>query len=242
VLLTFLFGAHLAEARPPSRSLEAPKRQYDAGTVYRGARVAHTFLLRNTGKAELRILAEPSCGCTTTEFDEVIPPGGVGKVAASFDTSSERGLVTKRIEVTTKDRRSTPIVLTLKAHVAIAIDVQPSDAPYLKREMGQLEPHVLTVASTDRAPFDLLKVEHDDLFDVEVTSAPRRGGAAAGRSNRYLVTLTPRDPVPVGRSDRTLTLVTSHRHAERIPIRVSLDVSGPPRVAPAQPPTHSTAP
>ena len=51
-----------------------------------------------------------------TEFDKVIPPGGVGKVTASVDTSHYRGPIAKSIRVTTNPA-SDPISLELKAEV-----------------------------------------------------------------------------------------------------------------------------
>jgi len=55
------------------------------------------------------------------------PPGGEGKVKASFDTTHYKGPTAKSIQVTTNDPAKKPVVLVLKAEIITAIDVQPGD-------------------------------------------------------------------------------------------------------------------
>ncbi len=63
-----------------------------------------------------------------TEFDKVIPPGGEGKVKASFDTAHYKGPTSKSIQVITNDAAKSPVVLQLKAEIIPAIDVQPGES------------------------------------------------------------------------------------------------------------------
>ena len=44
---------------PAAGKLEAPEVEYDAGKVERGVRLRHTFVLKNSGTAELAIDAKP---------------------------------------------------------------------------------------------------------------------------------------------------------------------------------------
>ncbi|TMA52029.1 MAG: DUF1573 domain-containing protein, partial [Deltaproteobacteria bacterium] len=135
-----------------------------------------------------------------TEFDKVIPPGGEGKVKASFDTTHYKGPTAKSIQVITNDASKNPVVLQLKAEITTAIDVQPSDS-----------------VPVQGRPFDILAVKADPSLAVTVRSAAgqdgrrakARGGAVASGSSRYVVTITPKETAPVGRTVAAVTLTTN---------------------------------
>jgi hypothetical protein len=60
VVLVLFVTLSLATARTTAEDakplLEIPSPHYDAGTHWEGETVSHTFLLKNNGSAELRIL------------------------------------------------------------------------------------------------------------------------------------------------------------------------------------------
>jgi hypothetical protein len=49
----------VARADEPRARLEVPERVYDGGRIERGAKLEHTFLLKNVGTAELSVDAKP---------------------------------------------------------------------------------------------------------------------------------------------------------------------------------------
>jgi hypothetical protein len=181
-----------------------------------------------------------------TEFDKVIPPGGVGKVTASLDTSHYKGPLAKSVRVTTSDPTQGTIMLTLKADVVSVIDVTPTDAPILQGKVGELTPVELAVSATDGQPFDVLRVEADSTLAASVRPAPGsplssatvrkkkpgKGAPLAAGASRYLVTLTPEKTVAVGQFVSIVTLVTNHPKAERIPLSATLLVAGPLVISP----------
>jgi len=68
LLFLILFAALLGAQAPPAPSVppaptgdqpEAtiPQDSFDAGNVLKGKKVEHTFIIKNTGKAELNILS-----------------------------------------------------------------------------------------------------------------------------------------------------------------------------------------
>ena len=60
LIVLVVAGGWAADGDPAkSPTLEAKELVYDAGRVPRGVTLAHTFLLRNVGTAELSIDAEP---------------------------------------------------------------------------------------------------------------------------------------------------------------------------------------
>jgi hypothetical protein len=180
-----------------------------------------------------------------TEFDKVIPPGGVGKVTASLDTSHYKGPITKSVQVTTTDPGARPVVLLLKAEIVTVIDVAPSDTPVLRTTVGEPTPTELTVSAGDGKPFDILAVQADPSVRVTVRADPpppaarRPSSRAHGRpvaagSSRYLVTITPTEKATVGASIAKVTLTTNQPKAETVTIRAVLSVTGRVQVVPPQ--------
>lgn len=96
---------------------------FDFGNIKDGDNVQHIFRFKNTGKGPLSISkVEASCGCTTPDWTkEVIPPGGEGKVTATFDSKGKGGpdnpLVEKSIEVYFDNAVRDYMVLTFTSHI-----------------------------------------------------------------------------------------------------------------------------
>src|SRR5690349_8556368 len=83
----FVAAATLLAAGKPKAVVVEPIK--DAGTVSKGDKISHDFLIKNEGDADLEILnVQPACGCTVAEFDKTIAPGQTGKVHAVVDTST----------------------------------------------------------------------------------------------------------------------------------------------------------
>jgi hypothetical protein len=175
-----------------------------------------------------------------TEFDKVIPPGGVGKVTASFDTTHYSGGVSKSITVRTGDPARIAVVLQLRAQVVAPVAFAPSETPLIRMVAGEPKPTEITVSATDDRPFDVLAVQADPLLDVTVRPA---GDAAPGQarpaqkpvatgSSRYLVSITPKPDTPVGEAIRNVTLTTNLPRAGTVLIRAVLVVAARVQVVP----------
>ena len=61
LLLLVAFSARAQDGAPPppAGKLDVAERVHDAGRIDRGARLTHSFVLRNTGTGELHIDAKP---------------------------------------------------------------------------------------------------------------------------------------------------------------------------------------
>lgn len=176
-----------------------------------------------------------------TEFDKVIPPGGVGKVSAVIHTTTFKGPVSKSVTVTTNDPDKRTFSLTLKANVTVPIDIQPSENVSFNGKWNALQPQVLTMASADASVFDIISATPSDpAFQAKVVAAPVTGtapkpksGTIASGANRYQVTITASDTVPIGRVNATLTLKTSHPKASDQVIRIFGTVTGDVEMVPS---------
>ncbi len=60
-------------------------------------------MTRASSARPLGISVEPRCGCMTADYDQEIPPGGIGMVTAALDTTQVRGRVEKIMDVLTND-------------------------------------------------------------------------------------------------------------------------------------------
>lgn len=215
------FGARAAEGPPPT--LTAPAPRFDAGRIEAGTKVSHIYELRNPGTTDVPIVVKPSCGCTATEYDRVIPAGGSGKVTAVLDTTRMRGRVEKAIDVLNEKEGGRLLTLTILAEPVRALMVEPTDQPVLRGPAGALEPIVLTVGAPDDTPFEITAVE----TDAGVTASIQPFGAAEAPHRRHRVTLTPKPDLAVGTQETTLTLVTTLPSAPRFTMPFMVVVEGP---------------
>lgn len=115
-----------AKATSASPKIEVLPETKDAGTVAKGHVVDATFVVKNTGGADLVISdARPSCGCTVASFDRVIKPGAEGKIHSSVDTKSFSGPISKSIVIHSNDPERPQMNLFIKAMVKPFVDVLP---------------------------------------------------------------------------------------------------------------------
>ncbi len=93
---------------------------FDFGVIIQGENVAHTFIIKNVGEADLVISqASASCGCTVPKFSrEPIAPGQTGKVEVAFSSAGRSGQQLKTITLLTNAQPST-VTLTIKANVIV---------------------------------------------------------------------------------------------------------------------------
>ena len=177
-----------------------------------------------------------------TEFDKVIPPGGVGKVTASLDTSHYRGPISKAIMVSAIGAGLPPVQLELKADVVAQVDIAPTEQPMFNMMAGEPTPMDLVMTTPDGKPFDILTLRGDPNFDATIRPdpPPRKGrpapktAAVAAGAKRYVLTLTPHKDVPVGQRVGTIVMTTNRAKAETLTIRPFLVVTGRVQVTPEQ--------
>lgn len=131
----------------------------DFGIVAKGERLDWAFEIRNTGNADLEILAaKPTCGCTVADFTKVIKPGESGKVHANVDTTAFAGPISKGVTIESNDP-STPVAqVTLAAIVKPYVDASKG---YVRFNLlqGETAKETITLFSEETEPFEILKVD-----------------------------------------------------------------------------------
>jgi hypothetical protein len=165
LVLAFIMTAPFASAKTaaadatkaPRLTLVEPLK--DFGTVPKGQKLDWVFEYRNTGTADLQILAaKPTCGCTVADFDKVIKPGQTGKVTAHVDTTAFAGPISKAVILETNDPAAPTAQVTISAMVKPYVDAYPVGYVRYNMLQGDAVKQSVLLYSEDEAPFEILKV------------------------------------------------------------------------------------
>ncbi|UCH36437.1 MAG: DUF1573 domain-containing protein [Armatimonadota bacterium] len=125
-----------------------------------GDPVEHDFVFRNTGTAPLIIGdVKTSCGCTAALVtDKEVPPGGEGRVKATFRTTNYKGTQRKSIYVETNDPEQSQVTLRLNGEVKAQIEATPSLIYESKLAVGESVTRTVTVSGVGGYVFQIEKV------------------------------------------------------------------------------------
>src|SRR5205085_5252345 len=94
--------ADAADNKAPRLTIVEPVKEY--GEVPKGDKLDWSFVIKNTGNADMQIIAaKPGCGCTVANFDKVVKPGVTGKATAHVDTTAFTGPITNTVTLETND-------------------------------------------------------------------------------------------------------------------------------------------
>lgn len=105
-----------------------PETTYDFGTVAQHASLSHTFVVKNTGEAPLKLIrAKASCGCTAAVLTKAdVPPGGEGEIKVTFKTGEKRGQYKQTITVTSNDPDNSTTKLYVTANIKVLFGFEAS--------------------------------------------------------------------------------------------------------------------
>ena len=146
------------ETKAPRLTLVDPVK--DFGTIAKGEKLEWSFVVKNTGNADLEIIAaRPACGCTVADFDKIIKPGQSGKVTAHVDTTAFAGPITKQVTLETNDATAPTAQVTINAVVKPYVEAYPAGFVRFNLLQGDAEKQTVTLYSEEETPFEITKVE-----------------------------------------------------------------------------------
>ena len=101
---------------------------FDFGSRDASEVVDHTFVLKNTGTADLEIKrVQPACGCTTAELEKkVVPPGESSRISAKLSLAGRGGELQKPILIESNDTTNPALQLVMKGVVGADFEITPS--------------------------------------------------------------------------------------------------------------------
>jgi len=170
-----------ATAARPAISFD--ERVHDFGVVNEGTVLKHKFVIKNTGKAVLKIEnVSTSCGCTaaTAGVDE-IPPGGSGPLEVTFHTNLFSGPGSKGIQVATNDPRNPTSSLEIKYDVQRLLRFEsPFVSLTTKRGRDHVERLWLTGNLVDQAKLRVVKLQGVEQVTAKPIQARKDGKLRKG--------------------------------------------------------------
>lgn len=215
----------VAQGTPPlaETPLEAPEPTHDLGTLIKGDVVSHTFVLRNTGSEALTITRVfPSCGCTVTEFDATIPPGGEGEVRAEVDTATVTGKSSTMMGVFVEGHEDPAAILELHYEVGQKLLAHPGYARWIYVQHEPTGTISQTVYANDGADFDIVSVEAPiSAIDVSFREATAEERQEKYPGKQWVISATLAADAPIGPIEGYLEAETTHPVQKKLFIPLS---------------------
>jgi len=205
------------EEKAPRLTVVEPVKDY--GTVPKGDKLDWAFEVRNTGNADLQIIAaKPGCGCTVADFDKVIKPGETGKVTAHVDTTAFAGPIAKSITLETNDPSSPTAQLTIHAVVKPFVEAYPAGFVRYNLLQGDAATQTVTIYSEEDEPFQITSIDSPapyvkvDYKKIEDPAQIAQGVGKPGQA-QYKVDITVGGPdAKLGPIADKIHIVTNSKH------------------------------
>ena len=235
VAVTAFAQTEAASEKAPRLTLVDPLK--DFGTVAKGEKLTHAFQIKNTGTADLEILAaRPACGCTVADFDKVIKPGQTGKIVSAVDTAAFSGPISKSVTIETNDPAAPTAQITISATVKPYVEVHPVGYVRFNLLQGEVDSETLTVYSEETEPFEIVRVETPQEWikvDAKKLDKPLPNLGRAGQTQYGLIVTVGGPDARTGPLSERVRIVTNSKHQPEYFVNVTGVIRPTYRVDPA---------
>jgi hypothetical protein len=196
--------------------LEMPRLTHDFGETFEQKEYAATFVVRNKGNADLIIEeVKPGCGCTTTKYDRVIPPGQEGKIELVIDGAKVSGQFSKATEVKTNDPDRAQVTLLMSGKEIAYVRIAPEGTVYLHGRPGEPVEKEVTIASNEK-DLDFKVTGVSSNMDDKI-----KYSYAKGKNPGEWVVKVSKDPkLPVMSTYGSLIVATNSQHSPATTLQV----------------------
>jgi hypothetical protein len=199
----------------------------DFGTVAKGDKLEWAFQVKNTGTADLEIIAaKPTCGCTVADFDKIIKPGATGKVSAHVDTTAFSGPINKAVTLETNDPTAPTAQVTITAVVRPFVEAYPAGFVRYNLLQGGVDKQTITLYSDETEPFQITKIESPQEW-IKVDYKKNEGldvipNVGREGQNQYKIDVTVGGPdAKVGPLAEKIHVLTNSKHQPEYWVSVS---------------------
>lgn len=228
----FLTATVFATAPPaggsPGPEISFAETVHDAGEVWEGARISHTFTFTNAGDEILEITGiRTTCGCTAAVLSEKrIAPGESGRIQGSFNTRGYRGRRSMPIFVSSNDPRNPTVRLTIQTTVRNAASFNPRSINFGTVRHGEAVSRELTLAFAGESVPIIGISTHPSFIRTRIKEAENTEEGLV----RLEATLPP--DAPVGRHRGSVTVRLDHPEVKEVFARLHAVVEGPMNYSP----------
>lgn len=171
-ITAFALVVLLAALAPLRAELVWEKTEIELHPGPNDATAVGNFKYENKGSAPVHIASvHTSCGCTTAALKKNdVAPGEKGEITATFNIGGRTGTQQKTITVTTDDPKQPTTVLTLRAVIAQAFELQPA---FVFWQAGEApKPKTISAKAAKEMPVQNIEVSSSSPdFITKVTSA-----------------------------------------------------------------------
>jgi hypothetical protein len=204
--------------------------EHDFGKIDSGASVNFDFVFTNTGTATLEVTnVRPSCGCTTAgAWSKSVEPGRSGTIPIQFNSGNFSGPIHKTVTVTSNTPGQPLTILSIKASVFRAIDVNPPVAYFTPQAGAQaVESRVVRIVNNAAEPLVLSAPEcANKIFTAELKTL--------NEGKEFELRISAKPPFAPGTIQAPITLKTSSKNLPLITINGIVMVQMPITAMPAQ--------
>ncbi len=206
---------------------------YDFGTIARGTKAEHTFMLRNTTAGEIHIAGiRSSCGCTQVRLEDekwTIQPGESASIVAAINSSSYVGA--KSATITVAFDRPAPAEVQLHVNTYIRGDVliQPGNVQFGAIPRGKAVEKQLQVTRSGRSGWQVLDANCVNPHVTCKAIETHRDGNKVS----YEIQVRLDETVPAGYLRDHVILVTNEQRYREIPLPIEAHVLADVSVSPA---------
>jgi len=210
--------------------------KHDFGAAQTGSRVSHTFSLRNSGDAELRIeKVEPACGCTVAELErKTLAPGSAVPLNVTLSLKGRRGSLRKSVVIHSNDPETPKLVLWMNGTATSPVAATPAKVFFGQVDPAEQATRTVDITAEDGSP---LRIERVKIVPrgagASSEDAKRRVAAqwshelkpvVAGSTYRVSVRLAPGKKL--GARKATLRVYTNHESLPVLRVPLSAVVAG----------------
>ena len=216
---------NLATEKQPRIFCEEPT--FDFGSRDASETVDHTFVLKNTGTADLEIKrVQAACGCTTAEVEKkIVPPGESSRISAKLSLAGRGGELHKPILIESNDPSTPALQLVMKGVVGADFEITPSTLVLRK-----VSPEAPSTASV------IVKSLKNEKF--EIIGAKSESGKLIVRwdefpnENAFQLTANFEEQFQPGQYGDKIIVETNHPTKKQLEVGVIVIVPAPIVVAP----------
>jgi len=196
------------------------RTSYDFGTVARGAKVEHRFVVENIYQEDAHIASvSSSCGCTTPQINKRdLKTWEKTEIVAMLDTRGYSGRKDSTITVLFDRPFSAEVQLHVHTFIRSDIVVQPGAIQFGSLGQGTAAKQNVTVSYAGRDDWRIEKVE---CANPHIEARAVETGRSPGQVN-YRLSVKLKEDAPAGYIRDQLVLVTNDldARAARVPVAV----------------------
>jgi hypothetical protein len=223
--------------KPKAVIVEGGPTTFEFGTLPQRVTGKHTWVVKNTGQADLDIwMMSSTCSCTLARFKNgekaVVKPGESTDIVLEYETRENNGDYAKGAEIGTSDPDFPQFTLQVHGKVYPAIQTVPQGSMVNFMNVStDIEEHIQRVAvfSVDRPEMKILKATSSKPKEIVATYEPLTEKEARELQvlKGYKVTVDLKQGLPLGVFREEVVLTTDHPKQPELRLGVTGKMGGP---------------